>query len=170
MRYKKIDPALLTAKPFTMFDKDWALLSAGNEEKCNSMIVSWGAAGTLWGRPCAFAFVRPQRYTFEFMEREELFTLSFYSPDQHPAIAPFGSKSGRDCDKYDLTGISPVPVDGTVFTEGAKSVLVCRKIAKQDIDPSGFLDPTIAPDCYPANDYHRLYVGEIVAVLVPEEE
>lgn len=167
--YKNINPSDLLAYPHQCFDKDWALLSAGDEKNANSMVISWGASGTLWGKTVVFAFVRPQRYTYEFMEKNDYFSISFYKPEDHAAIAPFGSKSGRDVDKYELTKIHPIPYGKTVFTEGARLVFICKKIAFQDLDPSGFLDSKIDSDCYPSKDYHRMYIGEIEEILQIEK-
>lgn len=168
MSYHKIKPEELSVNPFTLFDRDWALLSAGNEQRHNSMIVSWGGVGTLWGKSVVTAYVRPQRYTMEFMEKEDLFTLSFYTEEQHGLIAPFGSKSGRDCDKYALTGVSPVFAEGTVFTDRAHLVLICRKMSAQNMDPTCFLDGDIDSRWYPRQDYHRVFVGEVLSCLVQD--
>ena len=63
---------------FAQFDKKWALLTAGGKEKFNTMTISWGGLGTLWGKPVATVYVRESRYTHEFMDREDYFTVSFY--------------------------------------------------------------------------------------------
>ena len=39
---------------------------------------------------------------------------------------------------------------------------------KQAIDPAGFIDPTVDADCYPGKDYHQMFIGDIVKVLVKE--
>lgn len=46
------------------------------------MTVSWGGLGELWGKDVAFIFIRPQRYTYEFIERENYFTMSFFGGEQ----------------------------------------------------------------------------------------
>lgn len=141
----------------------WGLLTAGTTDSFNMMTVSWGALGELWGKDVAIVFVRPQRYTLEFLEREDRFTLSFYDPAYRPALALCGSKSGRDLDKAAAAGLTPVAADGSVTFAQAKLTLVCRKIAVQPMDPAGFLDPAIA-QCYENGDYHKVFVGEILKV------
>lgn len=157
----------LTASPVKMIAEDWALLTAGDMSAFNTMTVSWGGVGELWGKDVAFVFVRPQRYTYEFMEKSEYFTLSFFGGDYKKALGVCGAKSGRDIDKCKETGLIPVEAKGTVAFEQAKTVFVCRKVAFQDLDPNGFLDPSIM-DTYAAKDYHRMYVGVIETVLIAE--
>ncbi len=71
----------LQASPVKMIAEDWALLTAGDASAFNTMTVSWGGVGELWGKDVVFVFVRPQRYTYEFMEKSEYFTLSFFGGD-----------------------------------------------------------------------------------------
>mgnify|MGYP002508043153 FL=1 len=157
----------LQVSPVKMIAEDWALLTAGEASAFNTMTVSWGGVGELWGKDVAFVFVRPQRYTYEFMEKSDSFTLSFFGGDYKKELGICGAKSGRDIDKCKETGLEPLPVDGAVAFKQAKTVLVCRKAAFQDLDPKGFLDPSIM-DTYAAKDYHRMYVGVIEKVLVAE--
>ena len=69
-------------------------------------------------------------------------------------------------DKVKETGITPVetPNRSVCFAE-ARLVMECRKIYYQDLDPENFLDASIAKN-YPDRDYHRMYIGEIVSVLI----
>ena len=141
----------------------WGLVTAGNKEKFNTMTVSWGALGEIWGKDAAFIFIRPQRYTYEFIEKEELFTISFYAPEYKDALRICGSKSGRDIDKVSECGFTPIFTDGAVTFEEAEYTLVCRKMASQFIDPAGFVDESIENN-YAQKDYHKMYIGEIVKV------
>lgn len=141
----------------------WGLVTAGNEEKFNTMTVSWGALGEIWGKDAAFVFIRPQRYTYEFTEKEDVFTISFYAPEYKDKLRICGSKSGRDIDKAKECGFTPVFVDGGVTFEEAEYTLVCRKMASQFLDPAGFIDGSIE-DNYAKKDYHKMYIGEILKV------
>ena len=47
----------LEFNPFTKFSKDWALVTAGDKTKYNTMTVSWGGVGVLWGKNVAFIFI-----------------------------------------------------------------------------------------------------------------
>lgn len=151
----------------SMISDEWALLTAGKPADYNMMTVSWGGIGELWGKDVCFVFVRPQRYTFEFMEKCEYFTLSFYGGEYKKELGICGSKSGRDVDKTALIGFEPVDIGESVSFKQAKITVLLRKIAYQDMNPDGFLVPEIMKN-YAANDFHRTYVGEIVKVIVNE--
>lgn len=165
--FREIDIRSIEKSPVKMISDEWALLTAGTLDSYNTMTVSWGALGELWGRDCAFAFVRPQRYTYEFMEKNDYYTLTFFDGGYKKEMGFCGSHSGRDVDKAAATGLEPVSVGEGVSFVQAKTVLVCKKIAVQDINPDGFLDESINGE-YPINDYHRVYIGEIVKVLRAE--
>ena len=146
-----------------MISDGWGLVTAGNGEKFNTMTVSWGGLGEIWGKDAVFIFIRPQRYTYEFIEKEEFFTLSFYGEEYRNALKICGSQSGRNTDKVANAGLTPVFIDNTVSFEQAEYTLVCRKMASQFIDPKGFEDESIEKN-YSAGDYHKVYIGEIVKV------
>ena len=158
----KINIKDLQENAVSMFDDKWCLITAGTKESYNTMTASWGAMGELWNKDVCFIFIRPQRYTLELTEREEYFTLSFFSEDYKKALAFCGRNSGRDCDKAKETGLTPMEIDGSMSFEESETVIVCKKLFYQDIDPDGFVDKTIDGVCYPEKDYHRMYVGEVV--------
>lgn len=165
--FKEISIKDLDRNFVKMISEDWALLTAGNAECFNTMTVSWGGIGELWSKEVGFVFVRPQRYTYRFMEKHDHFTLSFFGGGCKKELAICGSKSGRDIDKIAETGLAPVVLNGAVGFEQAKIVIVMKKIAYQDINPKGFLDPSIT-ETYKANDFHRAYVGEIEKVYIAQ--
>ena len=150
-----------------MISDDWALLTAGTKDDFNTMTVSWGGIGELWNKDVCFVFVRPQRYTFEFMEKNDYFSLSFFGGEYKKELGICGSKSGRDIDKMAETGFTPVDLDKAVGYQQAKVNVVLKKLAFQDMKPDGFLDENIMKN-YANNDFHRVYVGEIVKVVVEE--
>lgn len=142
----------------------WGLVTAGNEEKFNSMTVSWGALGEIWNKDAAFIFIRHSRYTYEFLENGGLFTLSFFDEKYKGALGRiYGSQSGRDIDKTVESGFTPVFTDGAVTYAEAKYTLVCKVVSSQDIDPAGFLDPSIN-GMYADGDIHKMFIGEIIKV------
>lgn len=163
---KEINIKELKENAVSLFDDRWCLITAGNEKGWNTMTASWGAMGELWNKDVCFCFIRPQRYTYEFTEREEFFTLSFFTEEYRKALAYCGRNSGRDVDKAKETGLTAKATDGSISFEEAELVLVCKKLAFQDIKPEGFVDPTIDSTCYPDKDYHRMYIGEIVRCYV----
>lgn len=147
-----------------LISDDWALVSAGDRDKWNTMTISWGAVGELWGKDVVFAFIRPQRYTKEFMDREDYFTVSFFDERYKDALKICGSKSGRDCDKINMAGLTPSFDGEAVYPAEARLVIKCRKIAVQKMDNSGFIDDSIESN-YRSGDYHFVYIGEIEKVL-----
>lgn len=155
-----------TENIFNMLDQDWMLITAGSEANYNTMTASWGSFGVLWGKKVAHVYIRPQRYTYEFMEKEPRFTLSVFPKELHQALVYCGAHSGRQVDKAKETGLTPVYGPEGVWFQQARLVLVCKKLYAQDLDPACMLDPSI-PEVYPQKDYHRMYIGEIEKVLVP---
>jgi len=166
MTYKdlrKIEPRDISQNPFTLIDDDWFLLSAGNLHAFNTMTASWGGMGILWNKPVVFCFVRPQRYTYKFMESNEFFTMSFFDERYRDALNFCGKASGRQTDKMKATGLIPIesPV-GSIFYEQASLTIECRKLYFSDIIPEHFMVDSINKN-YPKKDYHRMYIGEITS-------
>ncbi len=158
--------ASLQLHPFTEFDKRWMVLSAGDfaSGNWNCMTVSWGFVGTMWHLPVAQTVVRPQRHTRQFLDRYDTFTLCAFPETCRPALTLLGTKSGRDGDKVSESGLHPTAagsVAAPVFEE-ADLILECRKLFRQPMTPEALLDPR-AVDAYPTQDYHILYMGEVVA-------
>ncbi len=158
----------LKTNPFSIFDKQWMLVTSGDFEKkhFNTMTVSWGFLGTMWHRPVVQVVVRPPRFTFEFMEQYDTFTVCVFPEEYRKALQILGTKSGRDGDKIKEAGLTPAAVEGVAapaFAE-AELVIACRKIHWQDLLPEHFLDPGIDHH-YTRKDYHRFYFGEALSVV-----
>ena len=169
---KKIDPFQLVVKPCEDWEHGWYLLTAGDfaSGKFNAMTVAWGGMGIMWGRPYVQVVVRPQRYTFGFMNEYDTFTLTAFPKQYKKALGILGTKSGRDGDKIAESGITPVAsriVAAPTFAEANLSI-ECKKIYWQDMDPANFLDPAIE-EAYEKGDYHRFYLGEMMHVMGTEE-
>ena len=154
----------LNFNPFEKIGKDWFLVTAGDEKGFNTMTASWGFMGVIWGKNVFETVVRHNRYTYEFMEKNDLFTISFFDEAERDALKFCGSHSGRDCDKVKETGLTPLFTEGTTAFEEAKLVFVCRKLYAGDMD----LDKLNADDrtkWYGSDPVHKQYIGEIVKVL-----
>jgi len=156
------------ANPFALFDRQWFLLTAGDfASGCfNTMTVSWGYIGVMWGFPSAVTAVRPQRYTIDFIRNCDSFTLSAFGEEYRAALQLCGSKSGRDLDKIAAAGLTPEragSVAAPTFRE-AELVLECRKVYHGKFLPEGFLDGNIPPKVYPSGDYHEIFAGEITRI------
>ena len=164
-KFVEIAPEELNENVFRAIGAEWMLITAGDRKACNTMTASWGGLGVLWNANVSFAFVRPSRYTFGFMEEKDYYSLSFFGNGHRRELKLCGTTSGRDGDKIAEAGLSPVFDAQAPYFDEAELVLVCRKMYMDDIKPENFLDGTIK-NCYPGDtDYHRVYVGEIVKVL-----
>lgn len=168
MSFKEIPVSELNVNPVTMFSEGWALLTAGSRDSYNAMTVSWGATGEIWGKPSMFVFVRPQRYTHDFCEKSDYFTVSCFNGSHRKELSFFGSKSGREFDKFSETGLSAVTDGDFVYCNEAEYIFLCRKTAKTVLQPENFFDQDI-DSCYTAKDYHDIYIGEIVKILTKKQ-
>jgi flavin reductase (DIM6/NTAB) family NADH-FMN oxidoreductase RutF len=164
--FHEIEPTAIVGNAFQLIAEDWMLITAGPPDAFNTMTANWGGFGELWHHKVVFVFVRPQRYTYEFMERWEPFTLSFFAEQYRDALTFCGTNSGRDVDKVAATGLTPVAGEaGGVYFAEAHLVVECRKLYAQDLQKDCFTRPEIDTEIYPAEDYHRCYVGQVVRCL-----
>ncbi len=153
-----------TTDIFSLFDKKWALLTAGTMDAFNSMTVSWGGLGTLWGKSVATVYVRTSRYTHEFMDREGFFTLSFFPESCRDRLLTLGTKSGRDMDKMKASGLEPLACPHGVAYREAELTLVCRKLYMDRLDPAK-LDAELRERLYAQDAPHDMYIGEVTELL-----
>lgn len=163
MALKKVELSTLSFNPFTKIKDQWMLISAGTEQKFNTMTANWGGVGVLWYAPVATAYVRHSRYTHEFTEQNDFFTLTFLKDGNQQALNLLGSKSGRDIDKMHKSGLTPTFVEGQPTFQEAELVFVCKKLYAQEIEEKNFKYQATIDRCYGDNDYHTMYIGEIVA-------
>lgn len=131
----------------------------------NTMTVSWGGSGILWGKEVCFVFVRPERYTFEFCENGEDMTLSFFSKERKDTLALCGTKSGRDVDKFEACGLKFAAKNGVCVYEDAEITVVLKKLYAQDLDESCFIGDA-CKSFYQNGGYHRMYICEIKDIIV----
>jgi len=158
-----IDPEKLQLYPVDLWKNQWLILTAGTMEDCNMMTVAWGSIGLMWNRPFAQVVVRPQRYTLEYIERSDCFTLCAFPEKYHGDMMHLGTVSGRNCAKLAETSLTLKPSSSVLSPcyEEATLILECRKMYSQNINPSGFVTDA-GPKVYPDKDYHRIYFGEIL--------
>lgn len=169
MSFRKVSVKAWRTKPHGLWNDQWLLLTAGDfaQQHFNSMTVAWGSFGTMWHKPFAQIVVRPSRYTFEFTEKYDTFTLCAFAESYRSALQLLGSKSGRDGDKIKESGLTPIISDSVAapgFAE-AELIIECRKMYYYDFKPQHFIDSSIE-QLYPLKHYHRTYFGEIEAIRV----
>lgn len=166
--FTRIDPAEIDDNLIRLIASDWMLVTAGSKEKFNTMTANWGGMGYLWKKPVAFVFVRPERYTYEFTESSDGFTLTFFEEKYRDALNLCGTKSGRDCDKVAETGLTPCFTENgyPAFTE-ARLVLECRKLYASMLTRDAFTDERPLREHYSSADgLHKLYIAEIGKVWI----
>jgi flavin reductase (DIM6/NTAB) family NADH-FMN oxidoreductase RutF len=163
--FRDMDLFSIKANSFQLIGNEWMLLTAGKLDSFNMMTASWGGLGVLWDKNVCYCFIRPTRFTYQFFEKSEAFTVSFFEEKYRNVLEYCGSHSGRDVNKVAETGLTPMkgPLD-TIFFKEARLVFVCKKIYFQDIIPEHFIDQEIHKN-YPLKDYHRMYIGEIVRCM-----
>ena len=168
MSFREVKVEELSFNPFTKIGKEWLLITAGTEEKCNTMTASWGAMGVMWGKNAVTVYIRPQRYTKEFVDQEELFTLSVLGSEYRKALNYCGTVSGKGIDKIKEAGLTLYSVDGTEGIAEADMIMVCKKMYHDTIKPECFIATENDTKWYPEKDYHTMYIAEVQKVLVKE--
>lgn len=164
-KFHEIAPEQLQKTPFQMIGKEWMLVTAKKGDKVNTMTASWGGLGVMWGKNVAFVVIRPQRYTKEFIDVSDSFSLSFLDETYKEKLSYLGSVSGRDEDKISKAGLTVAGENETPYFEEANTVLICKKLYQQEYRRECFLDSSICERWYPNSDYHTMYVAEIEKVL-----
>ena len=151
MKFEKIDITKENINPFQRIGQDWMLISAEREGKVNTMTASWGMMGVFWGKNVVTVGIRPQRFTKEFVDAGEFFTLTFF-------------------DKISKVGFHVVKTDEEqpTFEEG-KMVFVCKKLMETQLNPEEFIDPEVDGRWYPQKDYHHMYTAEVITAYRIEQ-
>ena len=155
--------------PLYDIDQEWAVLTAGDIQKFNAMTISWGGLGTIWNKPVVTVYVRPNRYTYEFMESNEYFTISFFDEEYRNDLSILGSKSGRNIDKVSLTKLTPEFINKAITFKESKLTIICKKIYFQDLDINN-IDSSSIPQkeidrLYNSDPMHRMYIGEVIDII-----
>jgi flavin reductase (DIM6/NTAB) family NADH-FMN oxidoreductase RutF len=149
---------------------DGAFLTTAHDGVVNTMTISWGQIGIIWGKPIFTVVVRPQRYTYGLLSAAGEFTVSIPCTDMAEALAYCGSNSGRDGDKLAEAGLEAQPgrVLSTPVITGGGLHFECRVVHRQVFD-SAQMEPGMAASVYPTKDYHTQFFGEIVAYYSDDE-
>ena len=147
--------------------KKAALLTAGTIDDFNTMTIGWATEGVIWGQNVMIVYVRPSRHTYNYMEKNNYFTVSFYDDEYKKALGYLGTKSGRDTDKVKDVGFTKKEIGAGVTFKEAKLSVLCKLLYKQDMNELNF--PTEVLDRYYKtidgyDDVHRLYIGQIIEI------
>ena len=176
MRFINISPFEVTYNFFNGLHKDWCLLCAGNSnniKECNMMTISWGGVGILWNKPIAICYVRPQRYTFKFIEENKSFSLNFFeskNKNYKKALDFCGANSGRDFNKFIETGLTLYKTKNNIPSIlQSKLIIECKSLYSDFIKEDLFLEPKLVENFYQKKDFHKFFIGEIVNILQATE-
>lgn len=155
----------LNENAFKMIGSDWLLLTAKKGDKVNTMTASWGGVGVLWNKKVAYLFIRPQRYTKEFIDAADKMSISVLPNSFRDTLSYLGRVSGRDEDKIAKSGLTLKEKDNVPYFEEARLTFICKKLYMQSLEEDGFIDKSIIDRDYKNKDYHMMYVVEIEEVL-----
>ena len=156
---------MLEFNPFTKIGKEWALVTTNADTKDNTMTISWGGVGVMWGKNVVYVFIRDTRYTKEFIDKNEFFSISFLDETYRQALNYCGAHSGRDEDKIANAGLHSNHKMGIPFIDESNLVLLCHKLSATRITEDSFLSPDIKEKWYPDGNMHTMYIAEIMEVL-----
>lgn len=163
--FKEISPEAIRKNTFQMIGKEWMLIASGDQNKSNAMTASWGGFGVMYGKNVVFVVVRPQRYTKEFIDREDEFSLNFFEKEYKKTLKYMGSTSGRNEDKIEKSGLTLEFSDNTPYFNEARHVLICKKLFAQPLEGESIIDKKLDKSWYSSKDYHTLYIAEITKAL-----
>ncbi len=164
--YRQITPDKIPGNIIKMLSEDWMLITAGNDTGFNMMTASWGGLGNVLGKPVAFCFINPARYTYQLMEKNDTYTLTFYTEAYREVLNYCGSSSGRDKDKVKETGLTPVttPEGSKAFAE-AWMIIECRKLISQPLSTESISNEKVREE-WLGKQMNKMYIGEIINVWI----
>lgn len=168
--FHEINPDKFIQSPFHLIGKVWQLIAAEKDGKVNAMTASWGGLGVMWGKNAAYIVIRPQRYTKEFVDTAETFSLSFFGDCYRDMLTYMGTVSGRSEDKIAETGLTVLHDGKTPYFAEATAVMICKKMYAQEMLPQCFIDTAAREKWYPEQDFHTLYIAEVEKILLKAEE
>lgn len=168
---QQVAPNALTGNVIELIAQDWMLITAGTPGRFNSMTANWGGVGYLWNKPVAYVFIRPERYTFEFVESFDTFSLTFFGKEYKKVLTLFGSQSGREIDKMNHAELTPYFTElGTPAFEEARITFECKKLYSSMLTEGDFIDPSLIEKWYSEKGgLHKMYVAEIINVWINKE-
>lgn len=162
---KEISPYEIERNTFKLIGDDWLLITAGKDGKANTMTASWGGLGVFCGKNVVFTFIRPQRYTKEFVDGAEGFSISVLPEEYRSALNYLGKVSGRDENKIEKAEITVEHSDGIPYFVESDTVILCKKMCAVDLNENNFIQKEMCDKFFAQKDFHTLYIGEIIRTL-----
>lgn len=167
-KFVAINPEELNKNPFQLIGSDWMLITAEKDNKVNTMTASWGGLGVMWGKNVAYVVIRPQRYTKEFVDNSETFSLTFFDDNFKKQLSYLGSVSGRNEDKISKANLTIEHIGSAPYFKEGNLIIICKKLYAQELKGECFLASESDSKWYAEKDYHTLYIAEIEKVLIKE--
>lgn len=164
--YIEVKPEGLNKSAFQMIGNDWMLITAEKDNKVNAMTASWGGLGVMWNKNVSYIVIRPQRYTKEFIDNSDTFSLCFFDKKHKKELTYLGTVSGRDEDKMSKTTLTLNHYDKIPYFEEAEIIITCKKLFAQEFSKDAFMDKTLIEKNYPSNDFHTMYISEVIKILI----
>ena len=158
--------------PFTWFKGQGLLLAVGDSINNNAMTIGWGSLGNVWskiGLNTVTVYVAEARYTYQFMEKYDYFTVMAFDKEDARILGYMGTHSGRDGDKAVHLGLHTLfTKNGTPYYEEAELVLECKTIYRAPFLTEGMCDEV--KKFYENFDagIHHMYIGNIVGAWIKE--
>lgn len=162
---KEINPEELNINPFEDIKNDWFLITAKKHDYVNTMTASWGMVGNMWGKPSVMIVIRESRYTKEFVDSGDCFSICFFE-GYKKELGYLGKVSGRDCDKIKDCNLTVDFIDGVPYFKEASKVLICQKSYQTTIKDKDIIDSTVMDRWYPTKDMHDIYFGYVLKAFV----
>ena len=133
--------------------------------------TDWGGMGYIWERPSTFIFIRDTRYTYQFLQQHESFTLSFFNEKYRDALRICGTMSGRNTDKVKEAGLTPLETPSELMSfEEARMIIECKKMFIQELDYANLIEPyksKIMEEAYKNElSKHQMFISEIVNIWI----
>lgn len=166
---KEIKANELSGNPFEKIGSEWMLITAKKGDKVNTMTASWGGLGIMWNKNVTYIVLRPQRYTKEFIDNADSYSLTFFDKSYQKTLGYLGKVSGRDEDKITKSGLTVDYIHDVPYFKEANEVILCRKLFETTFSEDNFIDKTLISVNYPNNDYHIMYIGEVQKVFIKAE-
>ncbi|MDO5047693.1 MAG: flavin reductase [Anaerococcus sp.] len=168
-------------KGYDVFNRDWALVSAGKLDDFNGCTIGWGSIGTIWNnsslkpRITFTIYVHPDRYTSKYLRENDYFTLSFFDPKDKKILSYMGSHSGKDeKDKAINAGLTPIKFAKSVGYKEASLSLLLKKLYQGQFEDEGLRQeikdyykakPMAFPDYKGGWQGHYVFVGELMDII-----
>ena len=163
--FNEINIENLNLNPFTKIGKDWMLITAKYNDKINTMTASWGGFGFMWGKNVSYVVIRPQRYTKEFIDNSDYFSLCFFTDEYKKTLSYLGTVSGRDENKIEKSDLNIIQYNDIPIFKESNLAFVCKKLYRQDLKYTSFIEKDIDNLWYKNKDYHTLYISEITNIF-----